>query len=104
STNINARRATKPHWGMIKAGKPLKANDGFTTICVGVLGEWGPWRRVQSDGTPHDQKPVPKELLPLYQFVKSVEIKHGNPERAGRLKCSFHLQGVVGNKQANDLL
>jgi hypothetical protein len=104
STNTNQRLPTNPHWAMIKAGKPLKSNDGFTTICVGVLGEWGPWRRVQSDGTPHDEKPVPKEFQPLYQLVKSVEIKHGNPEGAGRLKCSFLLNGVVGNKQANDLV
>lgn len=104
STNTNERLPTNPHWEMIKAGMPLKANDGFTTICVGVLGEWGPWRRVQSDGTPHDQEPVPQDFQPLYQLVKSVEIKHGNPERAGRLKCSLLLNGVVGNKQANDLV
>jgi hypothetical protein len=90
-----------PEWVTVSA----KIKEGSTTkIRVGVMGEWGPWRRVHPNGMPADEKPVPKAFQELYGFVKSVETFEGNRNDINnRLKYGFGLNGVVGNKQVVDL-
>ena len=76
--------------------------DGSTDkFRVGILGEWGPWQRIDTEGEPEDSKPVPKDLKPLYQLVKGAEILGGR-ETTSPLKTGFGLMGVVGNKQFED--
>jgi hypothetical protein len=80
----------------VSISKTIK--EGSTTkIRVGILGEWGPWQKIDAEGKPLDSKPVAKELKPLYRLVQSVEILDGKDSER-RLKTGFGLKGIVGNK------